>query len=380
MATRRLPAEGLTPETAALALTPQQRTALELQALHQQQAPDEPEFDQTPAERILAMLPNFSESERSSVKLYRVTGPNKYTWLNDYSCEDFEAQGFAGIRNEWGAGEFQVRLYATLPGDSTYCVRAKENITIEASKIASAPIVQQQNNELAQVLNMLAQGQQKLLEALTNKPPPDPMGEMQKMLGLMATMREAMGLNVQQQPQKSNLTEILETVRELRSVSEELNPKPEPVGDPENPMTMLPQLLEIVKMGMGQQTQRHPQNYPPVAQPQLQAPPPLPNHQPPEPQGTEDVNFNLINTLKTNLNHLIGKALAGADVQETAQYVYDELPDEMIDALFDDSWWEALKMLAPEVEPHHEWFVKVRDAALPLFDADANNQSIASQS
>jgi hypothetical protein len=373
MATRRIPPEGLTPETAALALSPQQRTALELQALHQQQMQEEPEIDQTPAERIMAMLPNFSESERSSVKLYRVTGPNKYTWLNDYSCEDFEAQGFAGIRNEWGAGEFQVRLYATLPGDSTYCVRAKENITIEASKLSTAPVAQQQNNELSQVLNMLAQGQQKLLEALTNKPPADPMGEMQKMLGLMATMREAMGLNNVQQPQKSNITEIMETIRELRSVAEEINPKPEPAGDPENPMTMLPQLLEIVKMGMSQQAPKQ-QAFPPVHQPQqLEAP----VQSQPEPQGNEDVNFNLINTLKTQLHHLLIKATANADIQETAQYVYDELPDEMIDAFFDDAWWDALKMLAPEVEPHREWFVKVRDAALPLFDADANNQESA---
>jgi hypothetical protein len=55
--------------------------------------------------------------------------------------------------------------------------------------------------------------------------------------------------------------------------------------------------------------------------------------------------------------------------------VYEVCPDEVVTFLRGDEWFPMLTTLAPDVEPHREWFDKVRVKALALIDADAAQES-----
>lgn len=365
MATRQS-REGLTAETAALTLTPQQRAAVELQALE----PPEEQYEETPAERIAGMLEDHRDAARASVKLYRVVGPNQFNWCADYSPEEYETMGLPGVREQWGAGTYQIRVYAA-GDDGRYCVRGKANITIEPQRNLPATIQPQQNNDLARVLETIAAGQQRLMEAIANKPAADPMVQMTAMFGLMKGMREAMGLDAT--PQKSSIGEIVDAVRELRGVAEEINP-PATSEKADDPMSMLGTVLTLVKSGMGQQqAEVIPQvTYTPPSSEQV--PTPAPTH--PQMPQTEDEEMQLllVLTLKKLLKQLVEKAAANADINETAEWIAEEMPDEIVDYFLGDEWWALLRGVAPAVEPHKEWLTKVRDATLPLFD-DAEDET-----
>lgn len=386
MATRQLktipPAQtGLTVDQAASVMTAQQRAELAFRT--PDEVPEESEdFEQTPADRIEMMLADYAESARSVVKVSRVVGPNKYAWCKDYTVQDYEAGGFEMIRNEWGAGEYEIRLYATSPQDKFYCVRGKLNIHIEAAKNAPAPTVAQapQNSELSQVLQTLAQGQQQMLQALTERPAaPDPMAQMGMMFGLMTQMREAMGLT-NQAPQKSSVMEAMEMVREMRAVAAELVPEKEPQSD--SLMSLLPGVLEMIKSGALQQQQQQ-------VLPTLQAPAIRRQEQPaPNIDQQEALKMNMLAELKKHVTALIERAAIAAThtdeddktaaVEDAAEVVYDHIPDEGLAILQSEEWFDALMFVEPQVKPHQEWLTKVRNEVLKMIAEDAQDTSDAS--
>ncbi len=94
---------------------------------------EDDEAEETPADRVRAVLDMVRDSERAEVKLFRVTGPNQYGWCEDYSIEQFEAGGFGMIRDNWGPGEYEIRLYSVHPVHNRFMVRAKPRIKIEAN-------------------------------------------------------------------------------------------------------------------------------------------------------------------------------------------------------------------------------------------------------
>lgn len=376
MATRRIAPEGLTPDTAApsLALSPNARQRAE-QAFHAPALVDEDEPDdtpQTPADRIATMLEEFGGAERATVKLYMADPrTNAETWCRDYSPQEFEAAGFEGIRAEWGPGKYHIRLYAISPDSGRYVVRARDTVTIAAPRNANPVAAVQQNSELSQVLAMMAEQNQRILEALQKPaaPPVDPMQQFMQFATLAGTMRDLFGGGAQ----KSSVGELVKEITALKGLAKELGGDGER-EDKDPLLSLLPDVLGMVKQGMSNQQppqvleHHHPNplHFPPVTLPPAiqQAEIAQQNvQQNSQPQTEEEMNLALMIKLKMQLGKLVLMAAGQKPVSEGVTFLVENLPDEFVEALYQDEWFEALSSVAPEVTPHREWFTQVRDAA-----------------
>jgi hypothetical protein len=345
-------------------------------------ASDDPDIEESAADRVSAMLGAALDDEKAFVKVQRIIGPNKYAHCDEYSIADYEQGGVRMIREQWGPGEYDVRLYGVKPESGKFGVRAKAMITILAKQgesVTANPT--RATSELSQVLQTIAQGQQQMLAALTERPSaPDPMSQMQTMLSMMGAMREAMGAN---NPQQNQLKDIVSAMREMKEVSAEFAPKETP--DADNPMTMLPGILETVRAFAGQQrgAPMSAPTMPAVALPSMSHQPTAPSA--PTTEGNENVDIPAL-ALLGHLRRLVTMAQTNVDPQVGADLIYEKLPDEFIDLMAADEWFTMLEQVAPAVSAHKEWVTKARDLAMAQFatddaeqvalDADSNNQAL----
>jgi hypothetical protein len=318
--------------------------------------------EETATDRVATMLQNASGAERAELKVYRVT-QGQLEFCDNFLPQQFEEGNFVMLRDRFGAGEYELRLYATHPENKKFVVRNKTRVKIAEDK--SGGITDNgTGGGMNQIMATIAAGQAQMLDALVQmkqQPTRDPMDEMTKMLSMMTMMREAMGMN--QPSQKSSIGEIVGAIRELRGAADELAPEKEQDGL----MGMLPKVLEMVTAGQAQQAQQ-PQYQPglmPVELPQsfAQAQAPAQHNE------GDDLKLFAMIKLKSYLKSLITIATQGNAPQVGAQFVYDKLPDELVELLFLDNWFELLSAVAPEVVPHQAWLTGARDGAMALFDA-----------
>ena len=75
--------------------------------------------------------------------------------------------------------------------------------------------------------------------------------------------------------------------------------------------------------------------------------------------------------LRGYLKTLVGYAEKKAPVSEAAQFVYEKLPDDLIEMMELPTWFELLGAVAPEVKSHQEYLTSVRNEALAMFNDDA---------
>ena len=331
------------------------------------------EITQTPADRVISMLADVENDQRAYVKVSRVVAGSKVNWCDDYSAATFEAGGYKMIRDQWGPGEYQVLLYGTVPGTKKFTIRTRATVQIEAPLVA--PVAQQPQSELSQLVAQLATNQQAMLEALTNKPAANTMDSMREMLTMMTMMRTAMGLDTA--PKKENaLGDIVAAMRELREVSEEFGPQS---SKPAGPMEMVKDMLPMIATAM-QARQTPAPAASPVAQPQATLPAPIPQaivqHVADKTKENHDMNLSEIMKQKAYLATLVQMGKDGLQTDEAAKFVYDNLSDDLIDLMAQDDWFTMFKAIAGDIEPQREWFQKVRDEALAMFETDSDNQSL----
>lgn len=319
----------------------------------------EGEIEETAVDRVSAMLKVAGESDRADLKVYRVA-EGQLEYCANYKPEQFEEGNFELLRRRFGAGDYEIRLYATDKNTGRYGVRNRTRLKIADDK---QPTENEMSNGMTQVLGAIADGQRQMLEAIVamkSAPQKDPMEEMQRMFGMMSMMREAMGLNNQAQ-QKSSIGEIVDAIKELRAASSIIDNEKD---DEDNPMKMLPQVLELVKAGVISQPQA-PQPMgaviPPVALPPDLAAAELMAD--PEPEAEDDPQ---------NLRGLLGELLAikgqENDIPKAAMFIYESMPDNIVEIMFSGVWWLALSAAAPEVKPHKDWLKNVRMVAMQLFE------------
>jgi hypothetical protein len=341
------------------------------------------EIEETATDRVASMLAGINGLERSELKVYKLN-QGSLEYCQGFKPEQFEEGNFDLLRDRFGHGEFELRLYATHPQTRKFGIRSK--LRVKMSEVNKAAMTDSLPSGLAQVLGTIANGQAQMLDALVmmkQQPQKDPMEEMTKMLSMMTMMRQAMGMDGQQRA-GSSISEILGAIRELRSAADEVAPQRE---EPETMMAMLPKVLDIVSAGMNKgQAQPQPdaeQHFEPVqlppsfmqAQPQPQ---PQPQYQPnpepqPEPNPTNEddmANPLVIIKLKAYLKTLTDMAVALTPVDKAADFVYDKLPDDLIEIMLLDNWFELLSGFAPGVKPHEEWLRQVRDKAMVMFDVE----------
>jgi hypothetical protein len=334
-----------------------------------------PDIEETATDRVSAMLAQASGYDRAEVNVYRmVNGAREY--CRKFRPDEFEDGSFDMLREMFGPGEYELRLYSTDPVTRKFSVRNLTRIKISDVKTPSRAELP---SGLSQVLSTIAQGQQQMLQALVDiksAPPKDPMEEMTRMLTMMTHMREAMGLN--QQPQareKSSIGEIVSAIRELRGAAEELTPQAE--KEPDSLLGMLPKVLELVKTG--QQAQQGtdpglggmiPQGDPgPVLSPVT-----IPASMAQTPTEDEPVKITTAFKLRAYLKALIDMAKAKDPVPKAAQFVYEKLPDDLLDMMELPAWFEMLASVAPEVRDHREYITEVRNAALALLNQPEDDE------
>jgi len=244
------------------------------------QTDDEPLPEESATDRVATMMAAATTADRAELKVYRIV-QGQMEYCKGYKPEEFEDGNFDMLRDRFGAGDYQIRLYAIHPESRKFCVRSSVKIKIaedHRAKLNGSGM----DSGMAQVLSTIAQGQQQMLEALVQikqTPLKDPMEEMGKMMAMIVTMREAMGMNQTQSREKSSIGEIVSAIRELRNASEEISP---PEREPDSLMSSLPKMLELISKGQEaqQQQQLSAQFYPVTLPPSLRsAPKPV---QPPE--------------------------------------------------------------------------------------------------
>jgi len=348
---------------------------------------DDEEEEDTPEARMFALMQQAQQMGGVTLRLYRMERGNKLAWLEDYSAAEWEEGGEKMVRDTFGAGDYEVRFWQKGVRSP---LKAKFSFHIAGPRGGHAPAPQTDPN-LTQLLASVAENQRAMLAALTDKPAPaDPTIEMQKMLALMVTMRQALGM--ENQP-KSQIGEIVTAIRELREASDEIAP---PKESEDSLLSQLPRVLDVVQAGLAQQREQQVQpqvmlplqippsiaaapipSMPPVALPdpaprvKLAAVPPTPEPTlPPNPNPEEPSVFNplVLIQLRAYLKTLIGYAQRDEPIAKAAQLVYDKLPDEIVEILTLENWFDLLVEVAPEAKPHQDYLTRTREAALALFD------------
>ena len=293
------------------------------------------------------------------------------------------------VRRQWGAGDYEVRLYGERDGAFGVLGRSEVEIAAPVEPVAS---VGGAVPGLERFLESQQAFNQKMLEAITAKP--DPMASMRDTLALMVTMREAMGLT-NQAPQKSSIAEIMEAGREMRAVAEEINPPKEDAADSSDPMAIVSKIADLVGQAMKNpraaaqlQTQ-----FPAVALPPGLALPlpttqasasaePVASTQPaPIAPTTEEPGMS-VEELQSKFSQVIAFAqqwatmtpeqrIVSSVVGDAAEIVYEFLPDEAVEVFRSEQWFDAVVMIEPEAKPHREFLALVRNKALAIFDEES---------
>jgi hypothetical protein len=343
------------------------------------------EIEETATDRVASMLAGINGLDRAELKVYKIKD-GSLEYCQGFKPEQFEEGNFDLLRDRFGHGEFELRLYATHPQTRKFGIRSK--LRVKMSEVNKAAINDGLPSGIAQVLGAIANGQSQMLDALVQmkqQPQKDPMEEMTKMLSMMTMMRQAMGFDNQSRA-GSSISEIVGAIRELRSAADEVSPQRE---EPETMMAMLPKVLDIVSAGMGKgqaQVQPEPEAFHPVDLPpafaqapqQVQAQPqsePQPAYQPnPEPtqttlQSEEQMQFGkYLFKLRAYLSALVDMATKAIPPEKTAEFVVDKLPDELLEIMELPNWFEQLAAVAPEVKNHEAYLRQVRDLALGMLE------------
>ncbi|NBZ96806.1 MAG: hypothetical protein EBR40_10345 [Proteobacteria bacterium] len=330
--------------------------------------PVDEDFEETATDRIAVLLQAAQSDARAEVKVYRIS-QGKLQYCRGYDPAEFEEGNLDMLRERYGPGEYEIRLYATDPATNKFVIRNKARVDIAAEQPRLGAVEPQSG--LGQVLTTIAEGQRAMLEALTRQAPQrDAAEEMTKMLGMMKLMREAMGMDAAP-AQRSTIGEIVTAIKELKGAAREIIPDER--DEDADPLAMAGKIISMVQ---ATQAQPQPQAMPVVSLPEtLQAEPqPQPNPTPEMPafENPEDeLNFLTMLTLKAHLKSLVAYAVKNAPIEKAAQYVFDRLPDDLLEIMESDEWFTLLAQVAPETKDHKEYLEKVRAAALKLFEAES---------
>jgi hypothetical protein len=327
-----------------------------------------------PMDRVARMLANNSGG-RAVVKLYRVRA-GKREWCDDYTPAAFEAGGLTAIREQWGAGEYEVQLYGErdLPGGKKhYGIRGRESVEIATPRgIAPGPAAS--SPELIRVMEALAQGQAAILQSLNTRPEPvppaDPHAQMMQMMQMIKLARDAFAPHTEP---RSQISEIVSAMREIREASAELNPNMQP-SDPLS--EALPGMIDLIGKFAPGAAKAAPATMPLLTLPESLsgAPGAVPEASPSSAQSAPPDNPEglAVATLKMHLAMLIDMADKAAPVADAANLVYDRAPDEIIDLLAFPNWFTMLGQFEPRVIPHAAWFQSVGAAVAAMIRAEVD--------
>lgn len=323
-------------------------------------AEDESEAEEMAIGERVRLLLSQTGADRVTLKLYRIDPKTRrLPWCCDYTPDEFANGDLEMIRNQWGPGEYEMRVI----GSTGIIAKPRFQIASPYAMInphAAPPTQPAQNSELAQVLAMLAQGQQQIMQMLAQKP------EAPNMLETLRLAKEFL------QPAPvapvapaapvdplSQITQLAAAMRAMKEISGEFNPPP----DGDNPLSLAGPLIGMIGEAIkGRQVQHEPQ---PV--PMLHAPASINE---PAPQVANESQEMSILALRSVAQQLCNMADAKADPADGGRLIHQALPDEMIPYLSLPNWFEILASVAPEMTPRRAWIEAAKLHAASLFAAD----------
>ena len=330
--------------------------------------------EQSLVDRLRGVMAS-SPADKVRVKMSRRSKQSgRMEWCRDYTPHEFESGDLEAVRNEWGPGDYEFRII----NSKGIAGRMLQTIAAPSTVAAAAPVAQQ-SSELASVLQSMQETQARMLEALTQRP--DPAAAMMQSLHLMTAIREAMGTGAAAAPAQPvinpmvQLKEMMEVMRGLKETARELNGD-EPRGDPSDPMSMIPGVLQIVQTALAN---KQPQTVDMQAMPPIQLPHSMqqnaqanpqpaqttePEPMPATPQSPEDL---IILGVIEDLCQMAADAKPPAD---GGAFIHENLPDQLLPYLSSRYWFEAVAMRFPIIKPHEAWLRLAKAEADKLFALD----------
>lgn len=323
-----------------------------------------PDDDESSADRVAEFLRGSSGLKRADVHISRIKPDGTQAHCVKMPAEEFETMGLDGLRARFGAGKFQVMLYAERPQDNRYVRRALQIFDLE--EIRDANPVAAPSSDIVRLIDRMDQ-RLNAIEAAK----PDPMENMRATLTMMTLMREAMGLTAQpaqpapqQQSPLNAIKEIAAVLAIVKDIRKEIEP---PAPDDDDPLTkIVGQFAPILSAALSKPETSAP------ALPMIQANP-LPPIIDPTPQTTQetvpqaqaDVEDA---TMQQQLvvYYLLSSAQNNADIDDVAGMIYDKAPDDLFEVIESDQWWQAMLQLSPKFAPHQAYFERVRNRVIEI--------------
>lgn len=365
MPSRKIPTAPVTPAPAGLPLGADPEAWQQLQTLppvshaqlttHAQTLEDEDEDEEiSAAERVRAVM-GSNAADGARVSIYRRDPRTKSrAFCIDYTPDQFIEGGMSLVQSDLGPGSYEWRMFGRQGslGRGVFEIAATAKISSNPVQTETAP------SSIERVLESIAQNQAMLLQALQNKP--DPQAQMMQSLEMLRVMREAMGSPapaVSASGAPPTLLEQLQTLRELKKFMNE--EKEDGSGaDPENPLSMLGPLLDVVKTSMQARTV---ETLPMVSAPaSLQGPKAAPA-QSAEPEDDEAAMRAIITTL-------VDMAAAGQTPEQGGDFLWRYLPDSAISFVRQPAVVSTLCTMQPMLKPHTDWLEKARLVCVRLLN------------
>ncbi len=327
------------------------------------------------ADRVAQLLGSVEGDERAKVAIRKVIGPGKFGYCADLAPDEYERGGVALLRSRWGPGEYRVTLYGTTRGKGGkpgYGMRASETITIVPDQAAGAPSGAAAS-DTARILEAVLTRLDQVAMQQQQRPGFDLLEQLPKFLPVLQALRE-LGVIGGRAAAAPNPVDQVQQLLQMRKLMKELEGDGGGAGDDNTALAS--KLMDVILQSRGGTPAPTP-TMPPVAMPPAIAAAPRPAAAAPgqPPNGANEVPLSPEQEEIARLNGLMAQALSmaqqGADIEETADLLYQELPDEIIEIMRTPNWWPMLLHIQPQLEPLQDYVTKVRDKVVEWIDDDA---------
>lgn len=342
-------------------------------------------YDDAPEDalsRVLTRIKTVATAEtRSEVKIYRVKDAGKEAYCGSCSVEEYDEFGEEWIRARFGAGSYRVRVYGpamqegsnygkfvrltnTLVEIEPSLLPVKSTLPGAANSDASAALGAAGAGALLPILQNLAHE----IATLKAGPQRDPMDEIKRIAEIAKLFNNG--------GQSKSVVEQMKEMELMLGLRRKLADERDGESGDGKPdmMDMAGKVLSLItpQPGAAPAVQGIPAGPAEIA-PTVQIPSALyPTHAEPafqpQPEG-EPVNPIQSSFLLITVNALMRAADRGDAPDKHAPGLADKMPDEVVDALETDLWFDFLASSVPpevaaEIEKRRQWFTALRDKIL----------------
>ena len=338
----------------------------------------EPEIEEMFEPENIAIDAAIRELGESSavVNVFR-EGPGGYRdlfFLFSVPPTEWLQGGYNRIQSQYGSGTY--RIYVRRESGE---IAANRKVQVEAIPgapvgIQPAPVVNPQENAIAQAIAAMTESNNRLAAAFMVRPAENPIATLDGIAKIAAMFNRE---PVERAP-SMDINTVLNTAQQLLALTNSMKPAPALVNaDGEVSemgvlSTVIQSVVEMYKATKGQPGALANTQQPASPTGELTAPvAQLPeNIEPPESE--EETEMKLIQAMMVlQLKKAVKQAAAGNDPVVYAETAYGMIPDaELNDFASDAQWFEKMCVLCPECAPHRAWFEKARTQIIALAVAD----------